>query len=196
VRDADESHISVQSARAGHRVLARVSRFFERRRKLTVNAAKSAVDRPWRRTFLGFTFTGRRPHRRRVCAKALKAFTQEVRQRTCRTRGVSLRRIGHELRQYLEGWYASFRVADAQSMCKELDAWVRRRLRCYVWKHWGRRRYRELRKRGVSQDLAWNTCKSAHGPWRLSRNPALAIALPGHAFDRLGVPRLYRRSGH
>lgn len=196
VRYADDSNIYVKSARAGHRVLASVRQFLERRLKLTVNAAKSAVDRPWRRTFLGFTFTGRRPRRRRVSDKALKAFKQEVRQRTSRTRGVSLRRIGHELRQYLAGWYAYFRFAEAQSMFKELDSWVRRRLRCYVWKQWGRRRYRELRKRGVSQDLAWNTCKSAHGPWRLSRSPALAIALPGHAFDRLGVPRLYRRSGH
>jgi RNA-directed DNA polymerase len=196
VRYADDSNIYVKSARAGHRVLASVSRFLERRLQLTVNAVKSAVDRPWRRTFLGFTFTGRRPHRRRVSDKALKAFKQEVRQRTSRTRGVPLRRIGHELRQYLEGWYAYFRLAEAQSTFKELDSWVRRRLRCYVWKQWGRRRYRELRKRGVSQDLAWNTSKSAHGPWRLSRSPALAIALPGHALDRLGVPRLYRRSGH
>jgi RNA-directed DNA polymerase len=196
VRDADDSNISVRSRRAGQRVLASVTRFLERRLKRTVHAAKSAVDRPWRRTFLGFTCTGRRPHRRRVSNKALQAFKQEVRQRTSRTRGVSLPRVAHELRQYLEGWYAAFRFAEAQSMFKELDSWVRRRLRCYVWKQWGRRQYRELRKRGVSQDLAWNTCKSAHGPWRLSRSPALAIALPGHAFDRLGVPRLYRRARH
>ena len=196
VRYADDSNIYVKSARAGHRMLASVSRFLARRLKLTVNAAKSAVDRPWRRTFLGFTFTGRRPHRRQVSDKALKALKQEVRQRTSRTRGVPLRRLVHELRQYLEGWYAYFRVAEAQSTFKELDSWVRRRLRCYVWKQWGRRRYRELRKRGVSQDLAWNTCKSAHGPWRLSRSPALAIALPGQSFDRLGVPRLHRRSRH
>ena len=196
VRYADDSNIYVKSARAGHRVLASVTRFLARRLKLTVNAAKSAVDRPWRRTFLGFTFTGRRPHRRQVSDKALKALKQEVRQRTCRTRGVPLRCLVHELRQYLEGWYAYFRVAEAQSTFKELDAWVRRRLRCYVWKQWGRRRYRELRRRGVSQDLAWNTCKSAHGPWRLSRSPALAIALPGQSFDRLGVPRLHRRSRH
>jgi RNA-directed DNA polymerase len=196
VRYADDSNIYVKSARAGHRVLASVSRFLERRLKLTVNATKSAVDRPWRRTFLGFTFTGRRPYRRQVSDKALQAFKQEVRQRTSRTRGDALRRIGHELRQYLEGWYAYFRLAEAQSIFKELDSWVRRRLRCYVWKQWGRRRYRELRKRGVSQDLAWNTCKSAHGPWRLSRSPALAIALPGQYFDRLDVPRLYRRSRH
>ena len=104
MRDADDSTIYGKSAHAGHRVLASVSRFLERRLKLTVNAAKSAVDRPWRRTLLGFTFTGRRPHRRRVSDKARKAFKQEVRQRTSRTRGVALRRVGHELRRYLEGW--------------------------------------------------------------------------------------------
>jgi hypothetical protein len=129
-----------------------------------------------------------------VSAKALKALKQEIRQRTSRTRGVSLPRLVQDLRQYLDGWYAYFRLAEGQSPLKELDSWIRRRLRCYLWKQWGRQRYRELRRRGVSQDLAWNTCKSAHGPWRLSRSPALTIALPGQYFDRLGVSRLYRRS--
>jgi RNA-directed DNA polymerase len=192
VRYADDCNIYVKSVRAGQRVLASVTRFLARRLKLAVNAAKSAVDRPWRRTFLGFTFTGRRPNRRRVSKKALKACQQEVRRLTARTRGVSLGRVLGELRQYLDGWYAYFGFAEAPSSFKELDSWLRRRLRCYLWKQWGRRRYRELRRRGVSRDLAWNTVKSAHGPWRLSRSPALAIALPGSYFDGLGLPRLHR----
>jgi len=105
----------VKSPRAGQRVLARVTRFLERRLKRTVNAAKSAVDRPWRRAFLGFTFTRRRPHRRQVSAKALKALKQEVRQRTCRTRVGSLQRVVDDLRQYLDGWYAYFRFTEGQS---------------------------------------------------------------------------------
>ena len=88
------------------------------------------------------------------------------------------------------------RFAEGQSLFKARDSWRRRRLHCYLWKQWGRHRYRELRRRGVSQDLAGITGKSAHGPWRLSRSPALAIALPGQYFDRLGVPRLYSRSRH
>jgi RNA-directed DNA polymerase len=192
VRYADDSNIYVKSARAGQRVLTRVTRFLERRLKLTVNAAKSAVDRPWRRTFLGFTLTWRRPHRRQVSEKALKGLKPEIRQQTSRTRGVSLRRVVDDLRQYLTGWAAYLGFAEGQSPLKAWDSWVRRRLRCYVWKQWGRRRYRELQHRGVSRDLAWNTCKSAHGPWRLSRSPALAIALPGRYFDRLGLPRLHQ----
>jgi RNA-directed DNA polymerase len=194
VRYADDCNVYVKSARAGQRVLASVTRFLERRLKLAVNAAKSAVDRPWRRTFLGFTFTGRRPNRRRVSEKALKACKDEVRHRTFRTRGESLVRVVGDLRCYLDGWYTYFGFAEAPSSFKELDSWIRRRLRGYLWKQWGRRRYRELRRRGVSRDLAWNTVKSAHGPWRLSRSPALAIALPGRYFDALGLPRLHRGS--
>lgn len=104
VRYADDCNIYVKSARAGQRVLATVTRFLARRLKLAVNAAKSAVDRPWRRTFLGFTFTGRRPNRRRVRDKALKACKQEIRRLTYRPRGVSLRQVGRDVRQYVTGW--------------------------------------------------------------------------------------------
>jgi RNA-directed DNA polymerase len=193
-RDAADSHIFVKSARAGQRVLARVTWFLARRLKLAVNAAKSAVARPWQRTFLGCTFAGQRPHRRRVSAKALEACKHEGRKLTSRTRGVSLGRVVGELPRSLDEWYASFGFTEAPSRFKELDAWIRRRLRCYLGKPWGRRQYRELRRRGGSRDLAWNTVKSAHGPWRLSRSPALAIALPGSSFDGLGVPRRHRSS--
>jgi group II intron reverse transcriptase/maturase len=194
VRDAAESHISVQSLRAGQRGLASGTRCLERRLQRMVNAAKSAGDRPWRRTFLGVTFTRRRPTRRLGSAQALKALKQEGRQRTYRTRGVPFRRVVQDLRQDLNGWSASVRCAAGQSIVKERDSWVRRRRRCSVWKQWGRHRYRELRRRGVRQDLAWHTGKSAHGPWRFSRSPALALALPGQHFARLGVPRLHQRS--
>lgn len=80
---------------------------------------------------------------------------------------------------------------ELRSVFKELDSWIHRKLRCYLWKQWGRSGYRALRNRGISSVLAWNTAKSAHGPWRLSRSPALAIALPGRYFDTLGLPRLY-----
>jgi RNA-directed DNA polymerase len=82
---------------------------------------------------------------------------------TSRTRGVALGRVMGELRQYLNGWYGYFGFAEAPSRFKKLDSWLRRRLRCYLGKQWGRRRYRELRRRGVSRDLAWNTVKSAYG---------------------------------
>jgi RNA-directed DNA polymerase len=194
VRYADEGNLYVKSARAGQRVRASVTRFLTRRLKLTVNAAKRAVDRPGRRTFLGFTCTGRRPNRRRGSDKALTAYKPESRRLTSRTRGVSGRQVVHDVQQYVTGWYAYLGVVEVPSSCKELDSWLRRRRRCSLGKQWGRRRYRERRRRGGSRDLAWNTVKSAHGPWRLSRSPARAIALPGAYFDGLGLPRLHRGS--
>ena len=143
---------------------------------------------------MGFTFTGRRPNRRKVSDKAILRFKEEIRQRTGRTRGITLQRVIDELRSYLLGWQAYFGFSEAKSLFKELDSWIHRRLRCYLWKQWGRRRYRELRGHGVSRDLAWNTVKSAHGPWRLSRSPALAFALPSRYFSQLGLPLLYERS--
>lgn len=189
-RYADDCNIYVRSRQAGERVLGSVTRFLERRLKLVVNQTKSAVDRPWKRTFLGFTFTNRRPGRRKVSDQALRRFKDEIRRITRRSRGHSLLRTVADLKKYITGWKAYFGFSEVASPLRDLDKWVRRRLRCYQWKQWGRRGYRELRKRGVSRDLAWNTAKSAHGPWRLSQSPALVIALPAGYFAARGVPRL------
>jgi RNA-directed DNA polymerase len=189
-RDADDANMYVRSRQAGERVMASVTRFLERKLRLKVNEAKSAVDRPWNRKFLGFTFTRRQPHRRQVSEKALKAFKAKVREITGRTRGRTIRQIVKELRQLMLGWRAFFGFAEVRAPLRELDTWSRRRLRSYHWKPWGRKRYRELRKRGVGRQLAWNTVKSAHGPWRLSQSPALAIALSQRYFATLGLPSL------
>jgi RNA-directed DNA polymerase len=190
VRYADDCNVYVRSKRAGCRVMRSVSGYLSERLKLKVNEAKSAVARPWERKFLGFSFS-RFDLRRRISREAIKRFKERIREITNRTRGRSMVGIAAELGQYLRGWKAYFGFAEALSPLKELDSWVRRRLRCYLWKQWGRRGYRELRKRGVSRDLAWNTAKSAHGPWRLSRSPGLAFALPASYFVSLGVPVLY-----
>jgi RNA-directed DNA polymerase len=189
-RYADDANLYVRSRQAGERVMASVTRFLERKLRLKVNKAKSAVDRPWNRKFLGFTFTRRQPNRRQVSEKALKAFKAKVREITGRTRGRTIRQIVKELRQLMLGWRAFFGFAEVRSPLRDLDKWIRRRLRSYHWKPWGRKRYRELRKRGVGRQLAWNTVKSAHGPWRLSQSPALAIALPQRYFAALGLPSL------
>ena len=189
VRYADDISIYVGSQRAGERVLASVTRFLERRLKLRVNLEKSAVDRPWCRVLLGFTFVGRE-YRRRVSDKALKALRSTVKQKTRRTLGVSFRSLMSGLRKTLLGWRSYYGFSEVPSPLQEVEKWIRRRLRCYLWKQWGRRGYRELKRRGVSVDLAWNTSKSAHGPWRLSQSPALTIALPAKYFQRLGLPRL------
>ena len=168
-----------------------ITEFLSARLKLKVNESKSAVGRPWERTFLGFSFSRRT--NRKISLKALRAFKDRVREITSRTRGRRIEHIVLELKRYMMGWKAYFGFTEVRYILKELDSWVKRRLRCYLWKQWGRGGYRELRKRGVSRDLAWNTAKSAHGPWRLSRSPALAFALPAKYFASMGVPRLFTK---
>jgi len=189
VRYADDCNIYVKSKRAGSRVMLSISRYLSCHLKLSVNEAKSAVDRPWKRQFLGFTFSSRL--NRRISSKSIKRFKNRIRETTCRVRGRRIEVIVKELRRYLLGWQSYFNFTEVRYVLKELDSWVKRRLRCYLWKQWGRRGYRELRKLGVSRDLAWNTAKSAHGPWRLSRSPGLAFALTAKYFANLGLPRLF-----
>lgn len=191
-RYADDCNVFVSSKSAGTRVMQSLRRYLERTLRLGVNEAKSAVDRPWKRTFLGFTLS-RKDQALKVADKAIDALKDKVRAISVRTRGHRLTQIIEELRELLLGWKAYFGITEVQSPLRDLDRWVRRRLRCYLWKQWDRSGYRQLRKRGVSRELAWNTAKSAHGPWRLSRSPALAIALPNRYFTGLGLPTLETR---
>jgi RNA-directed DNA polymerase len=191
-RYADDCNIVVGSKTAGERVMASVKRFIEDSLRLTVNARKSAVDHPWNRTFLGFTVTRNRA-KLKVADKAIDKLKVRVRELTRRTRGHRLADIVTELREALLGWRAYFGITEVLSPLRDIDKWIRRKLRCYHWKQWGRAGYRELRRRGVSRQDAWNTAKSAHGPWRLSQTPALALALPARYFEHMGLPCLAPR---
>jgi len=189
-RYADDCNIYVKSKRAGDRVLQSVTAWLDRKLRLTVNQSKSAVDRPWKRKFLGFTFT---PRRKRSIASASRAkFKKRVREITKRNRGSSLDRVVSELRSYLIGWRGYFGFCETPSVLRDLDSWLHRRLRSYVWKQWktGTRRFNELRKLGVGKDLAAQTAGSRKGVWHNSRSPALNFALPGRVLANLGVPLL------
>jgi group II intron reverse transcriptase/maturase len=188
-RYADDCNIFVNSKRSGERVMNSVTRYLRDSLRLTVNAQKSAVDVPRNRKFLGFTVS-RGDARIKVAPSAIDKLKATIRELTCRTRGRRLIDIVQELKTALTGWKSYFGIAEVLSPLRELDKWVRRRLRCYAWKQWGSAGYRELRKRGVSVREAWNTSKSAHGPWRLSQTPALSLALPAKLFRQMGLPEL------
>jgi RNA-directed DNA polymerase len=190
VRYAEDCNLYVGSERAGQRVLESVTRFLRNRLKLKVNQTKSAVARPGQRKFLGFSFTSEREPRRRIATKATARFKERIRKQTRRTRGISLRQMIKEIATYLRGWLGYFADCQTPSVLRDLETWLRRRLRSVVWKQWkrGRTRFRELRKRGVSKDLAAKTAGSPHGPWRLANSPALSVALPNAYFAELGLP--------
>jgi RNA-directed DNA polymerase len=166
VRYADDCNIYVASQRAGKRVMESVTSFIQRRLKLKVNQAKSAVARPQERKFLGFSFTKR--GKRRIAPKALLRCKQKVRELTRRTRGISLEQMTKELASYLQGWKSCFGYNQTPSVLEELDRWIRRRLRSVIWKQ---------RKRRSS--------------WRLANSPALSVPFSIAYFDSLALPRLF-----
>jgi len=197
VRYADDCNIYVKSERAGMRVMASVTRFIERKLKLRVNQEKSAVAQPGKRKFLGFSFTREDRPRRRIAPQAVIRFKAKVRTLTRRTRGVSVEQMVERLSGYLSGWQQYFGFCETPSVLQRLDEWMRRRIRSKMWKQWkhGRKRFAELRKRGIGKDLAACTAGSCHGPWRLSNSPALAMAFPNAFFDSLGLIRLAKVQG-
>jgi len=189
VRYADDCNIYVCSERAGQRVMESISRFITRRLKLKVNREKSAVGRPGQRKFLGFSFTWDKEARRRIAPKSIARFKQRVRGLTARSRGIGVETMIVRLNRFLRGWREYYGHCETPSVLATLDQWVRRRLRCVVWKQWkrGRTRFAELRKRKVGKSLAAQTAGSAHGPWRISKSPALSLAVPNAHLGKLGL---------
>jgi len=173
-----------------------ITRFITHRLKLQVNQAKSAVAQPGPRKFLGCSFTSERKPRRRIAPKAIVRFKERIREQTYRTRGLSLTQMVKEIATYLRGWLGYFGDGQTPSVLQSLESWLRRRRRSVVWKQWkrGRKRFRELRQRGVGKDLAAQTAGSPHGPWRIANSPALSIAFPIAHFAELGLPPMVVRS--
>jgi RNA-directed DNA polymerase len=193
VRYADDCNIYVGSRRAGERVKQSITGFITRRLKLKVNEQKSAVARPAERKFLGFSVSNAKEPKRRIATKALLRFKQKVRELTGRTRGISIERMTKELSSYLRGWKSYFGFCETPSVFRNLDTWIRRRLRSMIWKQWkrGKVRFGKLCSLGVNKDLAAKTAGSAHGPWHLANSRALSYAFPNAYFDALGLPRLF-----
>ena len=190
VRYADDCNIYVRSERAGQRVMESVKRFIASKLKLKVNEAKSAVAKPQERKFLGFSFyMGKDGPKRRIAPKALDKFKERIREITLASRGRSMKQTIEELSRYMRGWIAYFGFCETPSDLRNLDSWIRRRLRCAFWQQWKtiRKRYAELVKRGVRPELAKSMAGSNKGPWHLSLSQAMSIALPNAALASLGL---------
>jgi RNA-directed DNA polymerase len=188
VRYADDCNIYIRSEKAGRRVMASLTRFIEGRLKLQINTEKSAVARPWHRSFLGFTVKDDPAFRRCIAAKAVTRFKDRVRALTRRHRGVSLEKMIADLNPFVRGWAGYFGFSQWHEL-PSLDGWIRRRLRCVVWVQWKTRgqRYRELRRLKVPERSASAAIFSPKGPWRLSFSEALHRAFTKARFRRLGL---------
>jgi len=197
VRYADDCNIYVKSERAGRRVLGTLRKFLEKKLKLKVNEEKSKVCQSDQSKFLGFGIlippSGARP-RRVISPASLKRFKERVVELTVRSGGKDLKHLIAILNKYLRGWRGYYGFSELPSVLRDLDSWIRRRLRCYIWVQWKtyQRRRDALIELGAlkydSSRLSWAGCN--HGPWRMSRTETLHRALRNGYFDSLGLVRL------
>jgi RNA-directed DNA polymerase len=191
-RYADDCNIYVASKRAGERVMASVTRFLSERLKLKVNVAKSAVDRPWQRTFLGFTMTAHKEPRLRVAPNSVDRFKGKLKAALRQGRGRNIARTVKDLAPVLRGWIGYFRLADAKGIFEELDGWMRRKLRCILWRQWKRPRTRQTRlmQRGLAEERAWASANNGRGPWWNAGASHMNDAFRATFFVTLGLPSL------
>jgi len=191
-RYGDDCNIYVRSKRAGMRVMASVTRFLARRLKLKVNGEKSAVDRPWRRTFLGYSMTAHRQPRLRVAPSSVVRFKAKLRQLFRRGRGRSLAKVIAEASPILRGWIAYFRLAETKRVFEDLDGWIRRKLRVILWCQWKRprTRARKLMQRGLAEARAWASAMNGRGSWWNAGASHMNHAYPTSYFRKLGLTPL------
>ncbi|SMG53042.1 group II intron reverse transcriptase/maturase [Paenibacillus aquistagni] len=193
VRYADDCNIFVGNKRAGERVMESITGFVEGRLKLKVNREKSAVDRPWNRKFLGFSFLRDKKATIRLAPQTISRFKEKVRELTNRTRSMSMENRIMQLNRYLMGWIGYFRLASVKGYCEKFDQWIRRRLRMCLWKQWKRvrTRIRELRALGVPEWACFVMANARRGAWEMSRNTN--NALPTSYWEAKGLKSLLSR---
>ena len=193
-RYADDCNIYVGTKRSGERVLESITTYLEGKLKLKVNHGKSAVDRPHRRTFLGYSFTPEKKPRIRVPRKSVQKMKSKLKKLCREGRGRNLERfICETLNPVLRGWTNYFRLSETKSFAKELDEGLRHRLRCILWRQWKqpRTRRKKLLGLGLDPERAWKCTGNGRGPWFNSGSSDMNVALPLKAFERMKLLSVY-----
>jgi RNA-directed DNA polymerase len=192
VRYADDCNIYVRSKRAGERVKESITKFLRERLKLKVNEAKSAVDRPWNRKFLGYSVTMEKKTRLKVAPRSVERLRDNLREVFRQGRGRAVRKVVEQLSVKLQGWIQYFKLVEVKNVFEQLDEWIRHRLRCIIWRHWKRvhTRVKNLIKRGIDKDRACKSAMNGRGPWWNSKAPHMNEAFRKSYFDKIGLVSL------
>jgi RNA-directed DNA polymerase len=197
-RYADDGNVYVKTRRAGERVFESIERFLWKRLRLWVNRDKSAVAHYPERSFLGFSFTRGRELKIRFSVKSLRRMKGQVKAITRRSRGVSFGQVIENLNTFLRGWMGYYRLVETHTVIRDLDSWIRRRLRCFMVKRWinsCHTRYKKLVAMGVNVKDALAMAASRKGPWALSNAKPLKVAMPNQFFADQGLLSLLHRYG-
>lgn len=189
-RFADDCNIYVKSRRSADRVMESITEFLEKELKLKINPIKSKVDRPWKLKYLGFSFYNRKEGIQvRVHPKSIEKLKKNIKEVTSRSNGKSLEWKFRKLKEKLRGWINYFKIANMRNLTKALDQWLRRRIRLCIWKQWKRvrTRFKELKKRGLSKQKAWEYANTRRSYWRISKSPIMHIAYKDKDLENLGL---------
>lgn len=194
-RYADDCNVYVGSKRAGQRVLASLTRYLRRSLRLRVNTEKSAVGRPWERTFLGYSMTSHRTPRLKAAPESIRRFRIKLKVLFRQARGMSVEEILERLVPILRGWINYFRLSEVRTVFCELDRWIRRHLRGVFWRQWKNRhtRAQQLMRRGIYERKAWLATYRNRGPWHHAGASHMSIALPNHFFEKCGLISLQKQ---
>lgn len=195
VRYADDCNIYVKTRKAGERVKESITAFIENKLKLKVNQDKSAVDRPWKRKFLGFSFTWNKDPKVRIAPQSMKKVKMRIREITSRKKPLPMEQRIRELNQYLTGWGGYFMLADTPSVFQRLDEWIRRRLRMCLWKQWKKpkTKVKRLVSLGIPRDKAFEWGNTRKGYWRIACSPILHRSLDNQYWKSNGLQSLTDR---
>jgi RNA-directed DNA polymerase len=188
-RYADDCNIYVGSEAAGQRAMASVTGYLEGKLKLRVNREKSAVARPWKRKFLGYSFTWHKQARLKIAATSVKRLKDKVRDIVVGNASRQLDAAIAELNPVLRGWVSYFRLAEVKRVLEDLDSWIRRKLRCLLWRQWKRpaTRNKRLQARGLDGTRAWKSASNGRGPWWNAGASHMNAAYPKRVFDLMGL---------
>lgn len=197
-RYADDVTVYVKSEAAGKRVMDSLEKFLTKRLRLIVNREKSAVARPWERTFLGYSFTREARPRTRISPKSMERLKQKLKPEWKKGRGRSVKATIVRLNQIIIGWASYYRLAELVWPIKKLDSWIRRRIRWIIWRQWKtpKTRLKKLLKMGMPYHVAKATAYNNAGPWRASGLPGLQAVYPNKVLKQMGLRSLldeYRR---
>jgi RNA-directed DNA polymerase len=189
VRYADDSNVYVQSKAAGERVMASLERFLERRLRLRINRDKSAVARPWKRKFLGYSVTWHRKPKLKAAPQSVKRLKSKLRFFFRRARGRNLVQVIRELGPIIRGWVAYFRLSEVRISFELLDQWLRRKLRCIMWRQWKRpkTRRKKLIALGLDPERARLSAGNGRGPWWNAGASHMNQAVPTRRLRRMGL---------
>jgi RNA-directed DNA polymerase len=189
VRYADDANVYVRSEAAGERVMASLERFLSKRLRLQINRDKSAVARPWKRKFLGYSVTVDRKPKLKAAPQSIKRLKGKLRQAFRQGRGRSLGRVIRDLAPLIRGWVGYFRLSEVKAGFAVLDEWLRRKLRCIVWRQWKRPRTRakKLRQMGLDPDRARASAGNGRGPWWNAGAGHMHMAMPTRMLRRMGL---------